>query len=132
DPAAVRAGRDGDQRALAARLQPAQEPHPAGADLLAGARSARAGARGRLREPVKLTLDIGPVAHGGHCVARAPDGRVVFVRHALPGERVVAEVTEERRGYLRADAVSILVAAPGRVPPPCPSAAPGPRSEPRL
>ena len=67
-----------------------------------------------------LTLDVGAVAHGGHCVAHAPDGRVVFVRHALPGERVVAEVTEERRGYLRADAVSVLVAAPQRVPPPCP------------
>jgi len=67
-----------------------------------------------------LTLDVGAVAHGGHCVAHAPDGRVVFVRHALPGERVVAEVTEERRAYLRADAVSVLVAAPQRVPPPCP------------
>jgi tRNA/tmRNA/rRNA uracil-C5-methylase (TrmA/RlmC/RlmD family) len=66
-----------------------------------------------------LTLDVGAVAHGGHCVARAPDGRVAFVRHALPGERVVAEVTEERRGYLRADAVSVLVAAPERVVPPC-------------
>ena len=66
-----------------------------------------------------LTLDVGAVAHGGHCVAHALDGRVVFVRHALPGERVVAEVTEERRGYLRADAVAVLDAAPGRVTPPC-------------
>jgi len=67
----------------------------------------------------ELTLDVGAVAHGGHCVARAPDGRVVFVRHALPGERVVARVTEERRGYLRADAVSVLAPAPERVAPPC-------------
>src|SRR2546429_7745587 len=69
-----------------------------------------------------LELEVGPVAHGGHCVARAPDGRVVFVRHALPGERVLAEVTEERSGFLRADAVSVLVAAPERVPAPCPYA----------
>jgi hypothetical protein len=27
-------------------------------------------------------LDVGPIAHGGHCVARS-DGRVIFVRHAL-------------------------------------------------
>ncbi len=67
-----------------------------------------------------LTLDVGAVAHGGHCVARAPDGRVVFVRHALPGERVVAVVTEEHRGYLRADAVSVLTPAAERVAPPCP------------
>ena len=41
-----------------------------------------------------------PCAHGGHCVARVgddPDGRVVFVRHALPGERVRAVITELRR-----------------------------------
>ncbi|HEX6500814.1 MAG TPA: TRAM domain-containing protein [Micromonosporaceae bacterium] len=72
----------------------------------------------------RLDLRVGAVAHGGHCVARAPDGRVVFVRHALPGERVLAEVTEERRGYLRADAVEILDAAPHRVTPPCPHAGP--------
>ena len=67
-------------------------------------------------------LEVGPVAHGGHYVARAPDGRVVFVRHTLPGETVVAEVTEERPGYLRADAVEILVPAAARVTPPCPFA----------
>ncbi|NMD45481.1 MAG: TRAM domain-containing protein, partial [Propionibacterium sp.] len=38
-------------------------------------------------------LEVGPVAHGGHCVART-DGLVVFVRHALPGELVTARVTD--------------------------------------
>jgi tRNA/tmRNA/rRNA uracil-C5-methylase (TrmA/RlmC/RlmD family) len=68
-----------------------------------------------------VDLTVGPVAHGGHCVARR-DGLVVFVRHALPGERVVAVVTEARRGYLRADAVRVLAASGDRVPPPCPYA----------
>ncbi|HEY0358651.1 MAG TPA: TRAM domain-containing protein, partial [Mycobacteriales bacterium] len=73
----------------------------------------------------ELELDIGPVAHGGHCVARY-EGRVVFVRHTLPGERVRARVTEDGGGsYVRADAVEILAAAPGRVAPPCPFAGPG-------
>jgi tRNA/tmRNA/rRNA uracil-C5-methylase (TrmA/RlmC/RlmD family) len=71
-----------------------------------------------------LELTVGAVAHGGHFVARADDGRVVFVRHALPGEVVRAEVTEERPGYLRADAVEILSAAPERVAPPCPWSGP--------
>jgi tRNA/tmRNA/rRNA uracil-C5-methylase (TrmA/RlmC/RlmD family) len=72
-----------------------------------------------------LELDIGPVAHGGHCVARY-GGRVVFVRHTLPGERVRALVTEDGGGsYCRADAVDIVVPAPGRVTPPCPYAGPG-------
>jgi tRNA/tmRNA/rRNA uracil-C5-methylase (TrmA/RlmC/RlmD family) len=72
---------------------------------------------------MKLTIDR--VAHGGICVARAPDGRVVFVRHALPGEQVRVTVTEERRKYLRADAVEILTPSPARVVPPCPWAGPG-------
>src|SRR5437667_9700159 len=74
-----------------------------------------------------LDLDVGPVAHGGWCVARH-EGRVVFVRHALPGERVRARVqpTEsETAKFLRADAIEILRASPDRVEPPCPFAGPG-------
>lgn len=73
-------------------------------------------------EPMELTT--GAIAAGGGCVARAPDGRVVFVRHALPGERVTARVTAETVSFLRADAVEILDASPGRVAPPCPHAGP--------
>ncbi|WP_053080163.1 class I SAM-dependent RNA methyltransferase, partial [Nostocoides japonicum] len=74
----------------------------------------------------ELTVDVGAVAHGGHFVARH-EGRVVFVRHALPGERVVARVTEGAPGdrFLRADAISVLVASPDRVVPPCRYAGPG-------
>ena len=46
------------------------------------------------------SCDVGAVAHGGHCVARlgsTTGGRVVFVRHALPGERVRAVVTRGQR-----------------------------------
>ncbi|MCA1193128.1 MULTISPECIES: class I SAM-dependent RNA methyltransferase [unclassified Saccharopolyspora] len=70
----------------------------------------------------RLKLDVGPVAHGGHCVARH-EGRVVFVRHALPGEVVLAEVTDDPgKGFCRADAVEVFTAAEGRVAPPCPLA----------
>ncbi|MEO5832664.1 MAG: TRAM domain-containing protein [Nakamurella sp.] len=66
-----------------------------------------------------IDLTVGPVAHGGHCVARY-QGRVVFVRHTLPGEQVRALVTEARPGsFCRADAVEIVTAAEGRVTPPC-------------
>ncbi|HSK61440.1 MAG TPA: TRAM domain-containing protein [Actinomycetospora sp.] len=72
-----------------------------------------------------LEVDVGPVAHGGHCVARF-EGRVVFVRHALPGERVRAVVTEDGGGsFCRADAVAVITASPDRVVPPCPWAGPG-------
>ncbi|PZF95280.1 class I SAM-dependent RNA methyltransferase [Micromonospora deserti] len=77
-----------------------------------------------LEEAQRVELTVDAVAPGGHCVARV-DGQVVFVRHALPGERVVAEVTEVHRGFVRADAVTVLRAAPERVEPPCPYAKPG-------
>jgi tRNA/tmRNA/rRNA uracil-C5-methylase (TrmA/RlmC/RlmD family) len=94
------------------------------------------GRRGRptRREPVdrgggwtgtEFEVTVGPVAHGGHCVARH-EGRVVFVRHALPGERVVVHVTEDRHpGFCRADAIEVLEASPHRVERPCPYSGPG-------
>ncbi len=75
-----------------------------------------------------LELTVGGPAHGGSCVARHPDpdGRVVFVRHALPGERVRALVTADRGGaFCFADAVDVLSPSPARVAAPCPHARPG-------
>jgi tRNA/tmRNA/rRNA uracil-C5-methylase (TrmA/RlmC/RlmD family) len=72
-----------------------------------------------------VRLTVGRVAAGGACVARAEDGRVVFVRHALPGETVRVEVTSETSRFLRADAVEVLEPSPDRVTPPCPYAGPG-------
>ncbi len=73
-----------------------------------------------------VTLEVGPVAHGGHCVARH-EGRVVFVRHTLPGEVVEAELTQAEPGarFWRADAVRVLEASPDRVPSAWPAAGPG-------
>lgn len=75
----------------------------------------------------QVELDVGAPAHGGYCVARigGSNGRVVFVRHALPGELVRAVVTEDRGSFCRADAVEVLRASPDRVPTPCPHAGPG-------
>lgn len=69
---------------------------------------------------------VGAVAHGGFCVARH-EGRVVFVRHALPGELVRVKVTDGKpsSSYWRADAIEVIEAAEGRVEPPCPWSGPG-------
>jgi tRNA/tmRNA/rRNA uracil-C5-methylase (TrmA/RlmC/RlmD family) len=72
-----------------------------------------------------VELDVGKLASGGACVARHRDGRVVFVRHALPNERVVARITGVTSSFLRADAVEILEASPARIEPCCPAAGPG-------
>lgn len=67
-------------------------------------------------EPRELVLDVGPVAHGGHCVARH-EGRVIFVRHAIPGEKVRVRLTDagESAKFWRADVVDVLEASPDRV-----------------
>ncbi|MFE5535620.1 class I SAM-dependent RNA methyltransferase [Streptomyces sp. NPDC056492] len=72
-------------------------------------------------------VEVGPVAHGGHCIARTSDGRVLFVRHTLPGEKVVARVTEGESDsrFLRADAITVVEASKDRVEAPCPYAGPG-------
>ncbi len=65
----------------------------------------------------ELVVDVGPVAHGGHCVARH-EGRVVFVRHGIPGEKVRVRLTDagETAKFWRADVVEVLEASPDRVP----------------
>jgi tRNA/tmRNA/rRNA uracil-C5-methylase (TrmA/RlmC/RlmD family) len=64
----------------------------------------------------ELTVDVGPVAHGGHCVARH-EGRVVFVRHGIPGEKVRIRLTESGPDakFWRGDVVEVLEASPDRV-----------------
>lgn len=76
-------------------------------------------------EPQELVLVVGSPAAGGACVARSDEGQVVFVRHALPGERVRAVVTARTTTFLRADAVEVLTPSPDRVAAPCPYAGPG-------
>ncbi len=64
----------------------------------------------------EVVLDVGPVAHGGHCVAR-DEGRVIFVRHGIPGEKVRARLTDagEKAKFWRADVVEVLEASSDRV-----------------
>lgn len=74
-------------------------------------------------DSVELTLTH-PAAGGGF-VGRDEGGRVVFVRHGLPGERVRAEITEDHARWARADAIEILEPSPDRVTPRCSLAGPG-------
>ncbi len=64
----------------------------------------------------ELVVDVGPIAHGGHCVARH-EGRVIFVRHAIPGEKVRVRLTDhgDDAKFWRADVVEVLEASPDRV-----------------
>jgi 23S rRNA (uracil1939-C5)-methyltransferase len=56
---------------------------------------------------------------GGAALGRH-EGRAVFVTGGLPGELVRARVTQERKGFARAEVVEVLRASPDRVAPPYP------------
>jgi len=63
-------------------------------------------------------VEVGPVAHGGHFVARV-DGQVVFVRQAITGEVVDVRITESGKRFARGEVVAVHTASPHRVQPPC-------------
>jgi 23S rRNA (uracil1939-C5)-methyltransferase len=66
---------------------------------------------------VKLRAES--LAHGGDVIAKAEDGRVVFLKGAAPGDLVEAEVTQDDGRFLRARTLQVLSAGPVRVEPPC-------------
>ena len=66
--------------------------------------------RPRLEVGERVTVEILAPAHGGHFIARH-EGQVLFVRHAIPGEKVVVEVTSVVSKVTRADVVEVLEAA---------------------
>ena len=65
-----------------------------------------------------LTLDIGNIANGGHFVARH-DNQIIFVRHAISGEKAKVKITAINSKFAFGDAVEILQSSKDRVTPPC-------------
>jgi tRNA/tmRNA/rRNA uracil-C5-methylase (TrmA/RlmC/RlmD family) len=62
----------------------------------------------------EIELALNKVAHGGVSVARH-EGRVVFVADAIPGERVLARIADDRKkAFWRADTVRVLDPSPHR------------------
>lgn len=59
------------------------------------------------------------LSHDGRGVASL-DGKKVFVRGALPGERVLARLTGSQRRYDEAETLEVLYASADRVEPRCP------------
>lgn len=70
--------------------------------------------------PETIELRLTSAAYGGTTLGRLPDGRAVFVPFALPGERVLVRLRDEKRGHAQAELVEVLEAAGERIPAPCP------------
>lgn len=67
-------------------------------------------------------VELGSIAHGGACVART-DGRVVFVRHGIPGEIVRVRITDASKPrFWWGEVAEVIDASLDRVTPPCPIA----------
>jgi len=62
----------------------------------------------------ELELSVDALAYGGNGVART-DGYVVFVRGAIPGDRVRARITKSKRDYAEARAEEVLEPGPDRI-----------------
>ena len=67
-----------------------------------------------------VEVNVSGVAAGGDGVGRLPDGRAVFVRGAIPGDRVEVAIHDDKPRFARATTVAVLEAGPGRIEPPCP------------
>lgn len=71
--------------------------------------------------PTDLVMTVGPPANGGRCVARH-DGRVVFVRYAMPGETVRVRVVSDHGSYWHADVTEVVEPSADRIDSLCPIA----------
>ena len=75
--------------------------------------------RARPRRGDELEVEIDSLAHGGNGVARA-DGFVLFVRGAVPGDRVRVRLGKAKRSFAEADVIEMLSPSPDRVAPVAP------------
>jgi 23S rRNA (uracil1939-C5)-methyltransferase len=67
---------------------------------------------------VELTLT--EMAFGGTAIGRLADGRAIFVPYALPGERVLIEIVEQKAHHAFGKLLRVLEPASQRIPARCP------------
>lgn len=73
----------------------------------------------KLKKGQTVELGIDKMAYGGRGIGRL-DGLVVFVRGAVPGDRIRARIYKKRKDYAEAEITELLTASPDRVKAPCP------------
>ncbi len=69
------------------------------------------------KDPIEVTID--DLSHDGRGVATWGEKKV-FIHGALPGERVLARLTDRKRSYDEGETLEVLEASPDRVEPRCP------------
>jgi len=71
-----------------------------------------------IRKEDFIELWVDNLAYGGEGIARV-DGFVIFIRGAVPGDRIIARIFKKRKGYANASIIEILDPSPARIPSPC-------------
>ncbi len=71
----------------------------------------------------RFELTVDRAATGGAAIGAGPDGRVVFVPGAIPGERVTVDAAVVHRNRIEAELIEVVEASPDRVEPACPHVA---------
>lgn len=78
-----------------------------------------------LKTGVSAEIDVTGFAFGGRAVGRRSDGKVCFVRGAVPGERAEVRLTSDKKNFSEGVLTRILKASPQRRCPECPNPCPG-------
>ena len=64
-------------------------------------------------------LEVTGAGAKGKAIGRAPDGRVVFINNAVPGDVVDVQTTKKRKSYFEGNAITVHKPSDKRVEPPC-------------
>lgn len=67
-------------------------------------------------EKETLVVEVGKPVHGGACIAEHSDGRKLFVRGALPGEKVRIALIASHKKYAWAEVIDVITPSANRVP----------------
>ncbi|MCS7247612.1 MAG: class I SAM-dependent RNA methyltransferase [Anaerolineales bacterium] len=68
----------------------------------------------------QVEVTLREMVYGGAALGRLADGRALFVPYALPSERALVEIVQEKAHYARGRLVQVLVPSPKRIQPRCP------------
>lgn len=75
--------------------------------------------KGGPRSPNLAEVTLDRLAWGGRAVGKTPDGKVVFVSKAVPGDRVLARLDRQKSRYGEGRIHAVLSPSPDRVEPRC-------------
>ncbi|WP_271856059.1 23S rRNA (uracil(1939)-C(5))-methyltransferase RlmD [Patiriisocius marinus] len=76
-------------------------------------------ARKKTNRIILENLEVIDAGAKGKAVAKSPDGRVVFINNAVPGDVVTVQTTKKRKAYFEGTAIAVTKFSDKRVEPVC-------------